>query len=418
MSRWDDPELSGMVKRILQKDSAVFTRFFERTYQKIYFLSLALTRDEKQSAAVVGSTYQQALAQAQNGSGSNTAAWLAGIAYQQILSSADGRGIGDPLSANVTNENVHAMMTQISSLPLEQKAAVILSHYMGMDMQEIAAVQKCTPDVASQVLSTAEQTLGAGSEDGDPVKAALDSTARTVAMGRDDAFNILVSALSGAGFDTDVSEFTPAPDATFENYEPKGKKRSLVGTIVLILVAIALALVVTFLILSWTPVITDVSYDKTMTNKNVPVTVTLKSNSGVAQVYATSDDKNFISAEKQADGTYVLAIPANGDYKLTVEGNNGKSALQNFTISNIDTTGPEITSSGIQNDVLTLTYKDAASGLDMNSAYALDSTGNKVLPTSTDAATGTVIYDMTTAKLAVFLSDSLGNAMEYDITKN
>jgi hypothetical protein len=191
-----------------------------------------------------------------------------------------------------------------------------------------------------------------------------------------------------------------------------------VGTIVLILVAIALALVVTFLILSWTPVITDVSYDKTMTNKNVPVTVTLKSNSGVAQVYATSDDKNFISAEKQADGTYVLAIPANGDYKLTVEGNNGKSALQNFTISNIDTTGPEITSSGIQNDVLTLTYKDAASGLDMNSAYALDSTGNKVLPTSTDAATGTVIYDMTTAKLAVFLSDSLGNAMEYDITKN
>jgi DNA-directed RNA polymerase specialized sigma24 family protein len=418
MSRWDDPELSGMVKRILQKDSAVFTRFFERTYQKIYFLSLALTRDEKQSAAVVGSTYQQALAQAQNGSGSNTAAWLAGIAYQQILSSADGRGIGDPLSANVTNENVHAMMTQISSLPLEQKAAVILSHYMGMDMQEIAAVQKCTPDVAFQVLSTAEQTLGAGSEDGDPVKAALDSTARTVAIGRDDAFNILVSALSGAGFDTDVSEFTPAPDATFENYEPKGKKRSLVGTIVLILVAIALALVVTFLILSWTPVITDVSYDKTMTNKNVPVTVTLKSNSGVAQVYATSDDKNFISAEKQADGTYVLAIPANGDYKLTVEGNNGKSALQNFTISNIDTTGPEITSSGIQNDVLTLTYKDAASGLDMNSAYALDSTGNKVLPTSTDAATGTVIYDMTTAKLAVFLSDSLGNAMEYDITKN
>ena len=418
MSRWDDPELSGMVKRILQKDSAVFTRFFERTYQKIYFLSLALTRDEKQSAAVVGSTYKQALAQAQNGSGSNTAAWLAGIAYQQILSSADGRGIGDPLSANVTNENVHAMMTQISSLPLEQKAAVILSHYMGMDMQEIAAVQKCTPDVASQVLSTAEQTLGAGSEDGDPVKAALDSTARTVAMGRDDAFNILVSALSGAGFDTDVSEFTPAPDATFENYEPKGKKRSLIGTIVLILVAIALALVVTFLILSWTPVITGVSYDKTMTNKNVPVTVTLKSNSGVAQVYATSDDKNFISAEKQADGTYVLAIPANGDYKLTVEGNNGKSALQNFTISNIDTTGPEITSSGIQNDVLTLTYKDAASGLDMNSAYALDSTGNKVLPTSTDAATGTVIYDMTTAKLAVFLSDSLGNAMEYDITKN
>jgi DNA-directed RNA polymerase specialized sigma24 family protein len=370
MSRWDDPELSGMVKRILQKDSAVFTRFFERTYQKIYFLSLALTRDEKQSAAVVGSTYQQALAQAQNGSGSNTAAWLAGIAYQQILSSADGRGIGDPLSANVTNENVHAMMTQISSLPLEQKAAVILSHYMGMDMQEIAAVQKCTPDVAFQVLSTAEQTLGAGSEDGDPVKAALDSTARTVAIGRDDAFNILVSALSGAGFDTDVSEFTPAPDATFENYEPKGKKRSLVGTIVLILVAIALALVVTFLILSWTPVITDVSYDKTMTNKNVPVTVTLKSNSGVAQVYATSDDKNFISAEKQADGTYVLAIPANGDYKLTVEGNNGKSALQNFTISNIDTTGPEITSSGIQNDVLTLTYKDAASGLDMNSAYS------------------------------------------------
>jgi len=418
MSRWDDPELSGMVKRIQQKDSAVFTRFFERTYQKIYFLALALTRDEKQSAAVVGSTYQQALGQAQNAGGSYTAAWLAGIAYQQILSSADGRGIGDPLSANVTNENVHAMMTQISSLPLEQKAAVILSHYMGMDMQEIAAVQKCTPDVAFQVLSTAEQTLGAGSEDGDPVKAALDSTARTVAIGRDDAFNILVSALSGAGFDTDVSEFTPAPDATFENYEPKGKKRSLVGTIVLILVAIALALVVTFLILSWTPVITDVSYDKTMTNKNVPVTVTLKSNSGVAQVYATSDDKNFISAEKQADGTYVLAIPANGDYKLTVEGNNGKSALQNFTISNIDTTGPEITSSGIQNDVLTLTYKDAASGLDMNSAYALDSTGNKVLPTSTDAATGTVIYDMTTAKLAVFLSDSLGNAMEYDITKN
>ena len=83
-------------------------------------------------------------------------------------------------------------------------------------------------------------------------------------MSRDDAFNILVSALSGAGFDTDVSEFTPAPDATFENYEPKGKKRSLLGTIVLILVAIALALIVTFLILSWTPVITDVSYDKTM----------------------------------------------------------------------------------------------------------------------------------------------------------
>lgn len=419
MSRWDDPELSGMVKRIQQKDSAVFTRFFERTYQKIYFLALALTRDEKQSAAVVGSTYKQALGQAQNAGGSYTAAWLAGIAYQQILSLADGRGIGDPLSANVTNENVHAMMTQISSLPLEQKTAVILSHYMGMDVQEIATVQKCTPDVASQVLSTAEQTLGAGTDAADdPVKAALDSTARTVAMSRDDAFNILVSALSGAGFDTDVSEFTPAPDATFENHEPKGKKRSLLGTIVLILVAIALALIVTFLILSWTPVITDVSYDTAMTNKNLPVTVTLKSNSGVAQVYATSDDKNYISAEKQADGTYVLAIPANGDYKLTVEGNNGKSALQTFTISNIDTTGPEITSSAIANDVLTLTYKDADSDLDMNSAYALDSTGNKVLPESTDPATGTVTYSMTTAKLAVFLSDSLGNAMEYDITKN
>ena len=68
--------------------------------------------------------------------------------------------------------------------------------------------------------------------------------------------------------------------------------------------------------------------------------------------------------------------------------------------------------------MLTLTYKDAASDLDMNSAYALDSTGNKVLPESTDPATGTVTYSMTTAKLAVFLSDSLGNAMEYDITKN
>lgn len=115
---------------------------------------------------------------------------------------------------------------------------------------------------------------------------------------------------------------------------------------------------------------------------------------------------------------YTVDVTENGDLDVTITLLNGRSTQYDLTVDSVvhDTDAPEITGSSLEGELLTVYVTDSASAVDFDSAYALDQSGEKILPLSVDRAAGALVFPYSHADLNLYVSDTRGNEMHAIVT--
>lgn len=124
---------------------------------------------------------------------------------------------------------------------------------------------------------------------------------------------------------------------------------------------------------------------------------------------AVTLDSEPVELVKGKKNSYTATITKNGALEISVKSVNGMAASSYEYIGILDDNPPAVSSSAIEDNMLTFTLEDSQSGVNFDSIYATDSLGITVYPASVDKNTGTVTFPMDEDGLTVFISDMSGN---------
>lgn len=147
------------------------------------------------------------------------------------------------------------------------------------------------------------------------------------------------------------------------------------------------------------------------------VTLTVKSWFPTKSVSMTLDGEP-LELEKGKHRTYTATVYKNGSVETSVVNFNGMPATVFEHINVLDDNPPEFASTNIDSGVVTLTLADSQSGINFDSIYALNSTGERVEPLSVDRASNTLSYEMDPAGLHVYARDKADNEVQGTFTSH
>ena len=123
-----------------------------------------------------------------------------------------------------------------------------------------------------------------------------------------------------------------------------------------------------------------------------------------------------IQLEKVKGRTYRTTVYKNGTLQITVENANGMSLSQFAHVDMLDDMPPTIEQSDVEEDIITITFSDSQSGINLDSIYALDSADNRVEPLTLDRDTATATFMKDSDGLYIFAEDKAGNIVKGTFT--
>ena len=125
-----------------------------------------------------------------------------------------------------------------------------------------------------------------------------------------------------------------------------------------------------------------------------------------------------IELEKVKGRTYKTTVYKNGSLQIKVENVNGMSLSQFAHVDMLDDMPPTIEQSDVEEGIITITFSDSQSGINLDSIYALDSADNRVEPLSLDRNTATAVFVGDSAGLYIFAEDKAGNVVKGTFTSH
>lgn len=147
------------------------------------------------------------------------------------------------------------------------------------------------------------------------------------------------------------------------------------------------------------------------------VTLTVRSFFPTKDIQLSLDDEK-LELTKGKKRTYTASITKNGTLEASVTNINGMSAILYEHVNILDDLPPYIDYTNDGEGVISVTVTDSQSGVDFESIYALDSTGQQVEPLTVDRSVNTVSYEIDPAGLHVYARDKAGNEVQRNFTSH
>lgn len=147
------------------------------------------------------------------------------------------------------------------------------------------------------------------------------------------------------------------------------------------------------------------------------VTLAVKSFFPTKDIQLRLDDEK-LELTKGKKRTYTASITKNGTLEASVTNINGMSAILYEHANILDDLPPNIDYTSDGEGFVFVTVTDSQSGVDFDSIYALDSTGQQVEPLTADRSTNTVSYEIDPAGLHVYAKDKAGNEVQRNFTSH
>ena len=146
-------------------------------------------------------------------------------------------------------------------------------------------------------------------------------------------------------------------------------------------------------------------------------TLTMKSWLPAKSIVMELDGEN-LELTKDKKRTYTTTLHRNGSLQAIVTNFNGMPADSIKYVNILDDTPPTFSASHIEEGVLTVTLTDSQSGINYDSVYALNSTGERVLPLVANRDLNTFSFTMDSAGLRIFVQDMAGNESQGSFTSH
>lgn len=127
-------------------------------------------------------------------------------------------------------------------------------------------------------------------------------------------------------------------------------------------------------------------------------------------------DAEPIEMIKVKNRSYRATITKNGVLEANITNINGMSSVQFAHIDILDDGPPEILASVVEDGIITLSFSDAQSGINLDSIYALNSSDERLEPLTLDRPTATVTFEMDSAGLRIYAQDMAGNQVQGTFT--
>lgn len=145
--------------------------------------------------------------------------------------------------------------------------------------------------------------------------------------------------------------------------------------------------------------------------------LTLKSWFPIKSITANLDGVE-LDLGKPHKRTYTVTITKNGLLEASVVNMNGMKTAQFEHIDILDDNPPAIENAQVDEGVVTLTVIDSQSGVNFDSIYAVDSSGNQVLPITADRQSNTLSFPIDPEGLLVNAQDRAGNEVQGTFTSH
>lgn len=198
--------------------------------------------------------------------------------------------------------------------------------------------------------------------------------------------------------------------AELEQYRRRSDKDGFLHILLFYILPFIVFNSVIFILVTATP---KVSITVAETGDYLTTEVTIRTQSLLPLKSITADlDGEIIDLGKKEKGAYTIVIAKNGLLDVELTGFNGMKSAQYEHIDILDDTPPVIENAHVDDGIVTITFTDSQSGINIDSVHAADSVGQTVKPLNVDPSTNTFSFTMDPAGLRVSGQDRAGNAVQ------
>ncbi len=170
-------KIASQVNKVKNKDSTAFTRLYELTYQRIYFLAYSILKNEQDAQDVVQETYIKVLKYIDTlKDGKAFVKWAEKIAYSisiralskrrdtlvedEVLQSiSDENTSTSPLTQTVAKDDIEILNQHILQLDPVLRATIVFKYFDGYKISTIAKIMDCPEGTVKSRLSIAKKKL-------------------------------------------------------------------------------------------------------------------------------------------------------------------------------------------------------------------------------------------------------------------
>ena len=148
----------------------------------------------------------------------------------------------------------------------------------------------------------------------------------------------------------------------------------------------------------------ELTVEDTSDYQTTTATLTMKSWLPTKSIVMELDGEN-LELTKGKKRTYTTTLHRNGSLQAIVTNFNGMPEDNIKYVNILDDTPPTFSASYVEDGVLTVTLTDSQAGINYDSVYALNSTGERVLPLVANRDLNTFSFTMDSAGLRIFVQD-------------
>lgn len=439
----DYAKLSALVRRIKQGDDYAFTRLYELTYQKLYFLCISLLRDQEDAQDALQETYIKILTNIHSLEEDKLfIAWMNKIAYNiclRMLQKNKTKTVDNEFILSISEQKIEAcpeehmmrasraefLASMIDTLDSEHRSVLILKYFEDLKVSQIAIVMNIPEGTVKSRLNTARRLL----------KSAIQKERRSdilfhlfvaFAIRQALVYSAKVSVLQVHAADTVFENVITAADLPNLDFNPQAAalptKPTLPLSVKSAFLGVCTSAVIAGILYFLPPAfvsITSNSPESAFTNEAITVTAKVNTHLNKLQnFYAISDDSGqILSGTLEEDNIIHFIIHENGSYTLYAVTSNQKETSAQLSISCIDRKSAIIKNYTYTQDSLILYAKDDLSGIDYASIYGITAKGTTILPLEIDERAGKLIFSFPQDDFKLYLRDLAGNESVHRIER-
>lgn len=446
-------KISKLVSKCKNGDSQAFSDLYSLTYQKVYFLSLSILKDQPMAEDAVQEVFLIVLRSLDKlESPKLFVAWINKITYNYCIKELykvkklgevhsdyvlptlrDNSNDVDPVESYILKESNTELMNLINKLSSIHSTVLILKYFDELKVSEIAYVLSISEGTVKSRLNNAKKNLyKLYSEErtdnrkiyGFMLFTFFKKASNENLLNLSSSKNILGNVLY-------KSHFNIGKSFKFKINTKQGMPKSMV-------VSLTSSIIVSTSVLGLYEITKhdfsnvsnlstksnlldniniSISDTSKITNKPILVDIQIKDKSLVNDLYIKLDNSEKLLGSYINQSTYRFEITKNGDYKVFVNLKRHSTLVKEFKINCIDTESPNIINYTYDNDKIIISLKDSSSEIDFNKIYLKDSNGKILNIQSIDKDKGIIVVKIINLPLYLTIYDSVGNKAVYNIKK-
>lgn len=435
-------EITQLVEKLKRQDDSAFSKLYESTYQRIYFLCFSILKNEEDAKDAVQDTYVKILANISSLQNDKLfMAWANKIAYNicmsmltkpqptlvddDFLSSfVDINENNDPYHALERSQKVIALSSLINDLDPILRSTLIFKYFDNLKIKQIAEIMDCPEGTVKSRLNTAKKLLKSAIKQERkggilisgftflPLRAAITFSASQVPMASEASNAVFEGILSQSGMSSELA-FTPQPIARplHFSYAPIVTAATVGAAAVTLSTVTALT----------PPAISNVKVhqpDTGYTNESIVITADIKNTlKSIRELYLTSPSGRTIKGTLDEANTARFFVSENGEYTIHVVTANDLKSAANATVTSIDNKAPSIIDYSYTETELILKLDDSDSGIDFSGIEGHTDSGGKIFPIACNEPAKTVTFTFPEENFRLSIKDRSGNISYYKVER-